>query len=143
MIVQLRAPEDVLSKKAKYRLHLSRISSSILRSFPSSSLMYCTLTTCLLFNPHPRLRCLYQSLMSPALAKSLSSPACTSRYLSYAACMTSPSFLHACRNARIAEPAAKMPCTVVQASSLPAQDSSNSARFALPSNNPDRWDCRI
>ena len=39
MIVRSRATEVVLSKEAKYRLHLSRI-SSIRRSYLSSSLMY-------------------------------------------------------------------------------------------------------
>ena len=107
----------MLSKEAKYRLHLARISSSFRRSFPASSLIYCVLPTLLPCSFHPPLRCPYQPLMSPANVNSSSSQAYTSWYMSSEACMTSLSFLRAFRNARKPEPPAKVPCTAFRASS--------------------------
>ena len=103
IIVRLRAAEVVLSKDAKHRLHLARMFSSFRSSFPSSSLIYCALSTFLPCDFYPPLRYPYQPLMSPAKVNFSSSQAYTSRYLSSAACMISLTFLHAFRNARKAE----------------------------------------
>ena len=118
IIVRLRAAEVVLSKEVKYRLHLARISSSFRRSFPFSSLIYCALPNFLPCSFHPPLRCPYQPLKSPAAMNSSSSQTYTSKYLSFAAWMVSLCFLHALRNARKAEPPAKVPCNAFRASSL-------------------------
>ena len=133
----------MLSKEVKYRLHLARISSSFRRSFPFSSLIYCALPNFLPCNFHPPLRCPYQPLKSPAAMNSLSSQAYTSKYLSSAAWMVSLCFLHAFRNARKAEPPAKMPFNAFRASSLSVQASSNSSCIASSFNSPDIRDCRI
>ena len=53
IIVRSRAVEVVLSKEAKYHLHLPPISSSFRRSFPSSFLVYCALPTLLPCKFHP------------------------------------------------------------------------------------------
>ena len=143
IIVRLRVAEVVLSKEVKYCLHLARISSSFRRSFPSSSLIYCALLNFLPCNFHPRLRCPCQPLKSLATMNSSSSQANTSKYLSSAAWIISPSFLHAFRNARKAEPPAKVPCTAFRASYLSVQTSSDSSCIASSSNNPDIRDCRI
>ena len=140
----------MLSKEVKYRLHLARISSSFRRSFSFSSLIYCPLLNFLPCNFHPPLRCACQPLKSPTTMNSSSSHLNTSKYLSSAAWIISLSFFHAFRNARKAEPPAKVPCTAfrasslsVQASSLSVQASSNSSCIASSSNNPDIRDCRI
>ena len=142
MIVRSRATEVVLKKKAKYRLLLSRFTPSFRKSFLSLSMMYCALLT-LPYNPPPPLRRPYQPFMFPTLVNLSSSPAYTSRYISYAVCMTSLSVLHAFRNAQKAELPTKAPHTTIRASSLSVQASANSACIALPSNNPDRREYRI
>ena len=128
--IRSREAEVVLSKEVKYRLHLPRMSSSLQRSFPSSSLIYCALPTFLPCNLHPPLICPYQPFMFLALVNSMSLQAYTSRYLYSAACMISLNFLHAFRNARKEEPPAKAPRTTVRAFSLFVQASST--RCALP-----------
>ena len=133
----------MLSKEVKYRLHHTRISSSFRRSFPFSSLKYCALPYFLPCNFHPPLRCPYQPLTSPATMNFSSSQAYTFKYLSSAACMVSLSFLHAFRNARKAEPPAKVPCTAFRASSLSVQASSNPSCIISSSNSPDIRDYRI
>ena len=133
----------MLSKEVKYRLHLARISSSFRRSFPFSSLIYGALPNFLPCNFHPPLRCPYQPLKSPAAMNSSSSHAYTSKYLFSAVWMVSLSFLHAFRNARKAEPPAKVPCTAFRASSLSVQAFSYSSCIASFSNSPDIRDCRI
>ena len=60
--VPLRAAEVVLSKEAKNRLHLARISLGFRRSFPRLSLIYCVLPIFLTCHFHPPLRCPYQPL---------------------------------------------------------------------------------
>ena len=118
IIVRLRVAEVVSSKEVKYRLHPARISSSFRRSFAFSSLIYCALLNFLPYNFHPPLRCPCQPLKSPATMNSSSSQANTSKYLSSAAWIISLRFLHAFRNARKAEPPAKVPCTAFRVSSL-------------------------
>ena len=133
----------MLSKEVKYRLHLARISSSFRRSFPFSSLIYCALPIFLPCNFHPPLRRSYQPLKSPAAMNVSSSQAYPSKYLSSAAWMVSLCFLHAFRNARKAEPPAKVPFNAFRSSSLSVQASSNSSCIASFSNSPDIRDCRI
>ena len=143
IIVRLKVAEVVLSKEVKYRLHLAWISSSFRRSFPFSSLIYCAFLNFLPCNFHPPLRCPCQHLKSPATMNSSSSQANTSKYLSSPAWIISLSFFHAFRNARKAEPSAKVPCTAFRASSLSVQASSNSSWIASSSNNPDIRVCQI